>query len=93
MPRQLTEDDFVFMPEADVMKGGGICMHIKNRYWCVHPTKGLVFYPYSRKNARVENSSPQCNSNIEVAKRLCYSWAEVKFIESVLQPIDIQDYT
>lgn len=56
-----------------------------NRWWVVHPEKGLVMW---------RNTSPQCNSNEEIARRVgaMYPWAEIRFIETAYLPHDCRDY-
>ncbi len=93
MERKLREP--VFMPFDKISEAGGIVNHIKNRWWIVHPEKGLCFHPYSDKSQRPQNCSPQCNSSraiIESLRDRLRPEFEVRFFESVLQPIDIQDY-
>lgn len=75
---------FVSLDQASIPKDGFLHCY-KNRYWSVHPTKGLAFWGKGY-------ASPQCNSNESLAKRLAPPWAEVKFIETVLVPLDITAY-
>jgi hypothetical protein len=79
---------FFLSVEKAVVPPPGIIEHIKDHWWSVHPTKGLIFWD---KRAR----SPQANSNEDIARRLqqsLYPWAECRFIPSVFRKIDIQDY-
>jgi hypothetical protein len=84
------------MPFEDIHKAGGIVTHIKDSWWACHPEKGLAFFPYNiKKSARLEDSSPQCNRNENIARRLTEQlWpeAEVRFFESVLVPTDPRNY-
>jgi len=89
--RVVSEDDprliFVSIEEATVPPSG-LINHIKDHWWAVHPTKGLIFW-HQRHRA------PQCNSNKHTARRLqqqFYPWAECRFIPSVFCRIDPQDY-
>lgn len=88
----MTEADYVYLPLGDLHKHTGICAHITNRWWQVHPEKGLLFFPFNKRHPDLRNSSPQCNSNKTIVDRLCNAFAEVRFVESVLQPIDPKDY-
>lgn len=70
-------------------------MHIKNHWWSVHPERGLIFYSNQRRPC-LENASPQCNSSEGTAKYLqekLYPWAQLRYFETVLYPIEIKDYT
>ncbi len=85
----------LYMPLADVHKARGLVNHIKDSWWSFHPEKGLLFYPRSGAYPSISNSFPQCNQNESIARRLSYvSWPgiEIRFVESVLQPIDPRDY-
>lgn len=86
----LAEDDprLTFKPIEDaVVPPPGLIKHIKDHWWAVHPTRGLVFWDKKRM-------SPQCNSNLAVTTSLArmYPWAEVRFIPSVFFRIDPHDY-
>lgn len=48
---------------------------IVNRWWTVHPDKGLTFYatrkrPYGMEPGEQDEPSPQCNSNEYTARHL-----------------------
>lgn len=75
------------MSEADVMKASNTVIAYHNYWWCVHPTKGLMFWGRGR--------SAQANSNPELAERIrakMYPWTELKQIPLVLVPINPSDY-
>ena len=81
-----TDKRLSFLPlEKATNPPEGIIEHIKDRWWIVHPIKGLVFF---RKFA------PQCNSNEELTKSLAvmYPWSKVQFIPSVFRRINPRDY-
>jgi hypothetical protein len=86
----------IFLPVADIHKAAGIVNHIKNSWWSVHPEKGLMFFPYNyKKSKNLADAAPQCNTNEEIARRLnanLWPETEVRFFESVLQPINPRDY-
>jgi hypothetical protein len=43
-----------------------------NRYWCVHPVKGLCFWQRSFIGSYdLDRLSPQCNANKSVADSIC----------------------
>lgn len=74
--------------EVAVEPPPGLIKHIKDHYWIVHPTKGVVFFDKMK--------AAQCNVNAEIVRRVLapmYPWAEVRLIPSVFRPIDPHDYT
>lgn len=84
----MAEDDkrLSFLPlEKATNPPAGFLNHVKDHWWAVHPTKGLVFF---------KKTSPQCNSNESLSKRInaMYPWAEVRLIPSVFFPVDPNDY-
>lgn len=85
----ISEDDprLEFVPlEKATIPPPGLIEHIHNRWWVVHPQKGLVFW---------KGWSPQCNSNKEITERIwkgMYPWAEIQFIPSVYRRINPNDY-
>lgn len=84
-----------FLPEADVLKAGGIVMAYHDRWWSVCPERGLIFYSQHVRRGGIVGASPQCNSSNQIAHDLnarMYSWAEVKYVKLVLQPVDPKDY-
>jgi hypothetical protein len=92
---KMTLDQAVFMPFDEVQKAQGIVMHRKNCWWIVHPEKGLLFYPYRQKNRSLSKCAAQCNHDELTAKKLgadLWPGTEIRFIESVLQPLDPSDY-
>lgn len=65
--------------------GSGICNVRRNRWWSVHPERGLIFF----------KGSPQCNSSQAISERhtkALYPWAECRFIECVITEVDPRDY-
>lgn len=87
------EDDkqLRFIPEAEaVVPPYDLIKHIKDCWWLVHPTKGLLVWVGPHKR----NFSPQCSPNKEITERLHWMapWAEIKFFPSVFHKINPQDY-
>ena len=41
-----------------------------NKYWCVHPEKGLAYWDRGGRSFAEERYSPQCNSDKRVSERL-----------------------
>ena len=70
--------DLSFIPlEEALTPPEGIVYHRVNRWWVVHPTKGLVIW---------RRFSAQCNSDkrcIEHIRDRLYPWAEIHFMPSV----------
>jgi hypothetical protein len=97
MARVLTEDDYVFVPvDVAMVPPNGLIEHFADRWWCVHPEKGLAFYnPRNSRGRRTGAGSPQCNSSETLARAIgerCCPWAEIRFIHSVFRRIDVHDY-
>jgi hypothetical protein len=86
-----TEDDYIYLLLNEVMKAAGLVQHIAKHYWLVHPNKGLMFYPY-KKTQNIKYAAPQCNLQENITRRLAPEFAEVRYIESVLIPIDPREY-
>jgi hypothetical protein len=88
MPEHIHEDDprltFTLLEKA-IVPPTGLIEHIKDKWWIVHPVKGVVYF---RKH------SPQCNSDQEISRRFLamYPWAELRHIPSVFRTIDPRDY-
>lgn len=82
--------DIQFIPlDVATVPPNDLIRHIKDCWWVVHPTKGVVFWVKNKAY------SPQCNHNEELAKRFAsgmYPWAEVRFIPSVFHKIHPQDF-
>lgn len=88
MSEKFTEDRFVFVPiDEAIVPPGGLIEHLKDRWWVVHPEKGVAYFDKRHK-------SPQCNSNETITRRLAqaYPWAEVRFLPSVFRRINPHDY-
>lgn len=81
------DKDLTYIPfEKASAPGGGFYFHYVNRWWSVHPDRGLMLF---------YGDSAQCNSNEATARRLqqqLYPWAEVRFIPSAFVPIDPRDF-
>ncbi len=77
-----------FVPiEVATVPPAGLIEHLKDRWWSVHPTKGLIFFD--------KCMAPQCNGTEAIARRLqesLYPWAECRFIPSAFRRIDPRDY-
>lgn len=71
--------------EAASKPKGHIIYHYSNSWWIVHPEKGLAFYGKGF-------SSPQCNTNESISRRLCPEWGEIRFIETAFAPCNVSDY-
>lgn len=94
---KMTEDDptitYISIEEA-TKPPGGLIEHLRDKWWSVHPTKGLIFYVGKGKP---KCFSPQCNSNEDITRRIqemLYPWAEVRFMPSVFikrKPSDYKD--
>ena len=91
----IAEDDarlrFVSLNKATELKEGIVYCYL-NRYWAVHPTKGIIFY---RPDKQSHGGHPQCNSNKLVTESLVtklYPWAVIQLIPVVIERIDPKDY-
>ena len=63
----------------------GLIEHIQDHYWCVHKTKGVIYW----------KGCVQGNLNKVIADSLCkrlYPWAEVRLLSSVFRKINPSDY-
>jgi len=97
-PIRYAEDDprLVFVPLDEAAKPvSGLCEVWVDRWWSVHPEKGLVFY---RSGAGRRNSylSAQCNPSERIARKftedLYGDWAECRQIPAVFRRANIRDY-
>lgn len=61
----------------------------EERYWVVHPDKGLAFYDPQGKGRKI---SPQCNSIRGIVERLLPEGHEVQYLARVWMPHDCRDY-
>jgi hypothetical protein len=59
---------------------------MRDRYWAVHPERGLLFY-VGRRSRRT--GSPQCNDSRAIVERLCPPFAEVRFLPVAFIPVDV----
>lgn len=46
-----------------------------DRWWTVHPEKGLAFYYPPKTSARYRYASPQCNNIKEIAESIQEKWS------------------
>ena len=79
---------YIFVPvEKATVPPPGLIEHLKDRWWLVHPERGLAFFDERAM-------SPQCNSNETIARHLArnHPWAEVQFFPSVFRRINPKDY-
>lgn len=94
----IEQDDWrlVFMPESDILKASGVCAVLKNRWFAVHPEKGLIFWqPIGTRKGQLHGASPQCNLDRQVGEIVIlkqYPWAELKRFDMVFQPTNPSDY-
>jgi hypothetical protein len=82
---------FIALDKASALKEGIVYCYL-NRWWAVHPEKGVIFY---RPNKRGHGGSPQCNNNEAIVRQLTarlYPWAEVRLIPVVIERVDPSDY-
>ncbi len=102
MTKTVTEDKLIYMPFENVLSANGIVQVYRDRYWFTHKERGLVFYAPDIKHKYYERAYPQCNSNESVAKTvyngiftksLNLDDYEIKFIDLVLVPVNVHDYT
>lgn len=65
----------------------GFCQVLRDRWWQVHPEKGLAIY----RGPDRRFFSPQCNQNRALVEKMPAE-LEVRFLEFVWLPHDCQDY-
>lgn len=41
-----------------------------NRWWVIHPEKGILFYAPEDRHRSTRNAAPQCNAKKEIAQHL-----------------------
>lgn len=81
----MIQDKYIFMAmDKATTPPSGIIQHLKNRYWIVHPQKGLAFYR--------SYNSPQCNENAKICARLKPDGMDVLFVPSAFIPVKLSDY-
>ena len=73
----------MFTPRED-----GFYELLTDRWWVVHPGKGLTFYI----GPRGKNFSPQCNRSRALVENLCPDDHEIWFIPEAWLPHDCHDY-
>ena len=91
--RSFAEDDkrLKFLSEAEaVVPPNDLIKHIKDCWWLVHPTKGLLFFVGNDRRF----FSAQANRSKDVVNSMHWMapWAEIKFYPSVFHKINPQDY-
>ncbi len=100
---QVTEDDYMFLPEDQVLtpSRGTFFQCYRNAYWIVHPGKGLVFFnPVHRAGINAGQRSrswygyPQCNTDERIARwpREFPFPVEARHFPVVFVPIEVSDY-
>ncbi len=75
-----------YIPLDRVTATQGLVQALHDRWWSVHPERGVVIY---------RRFSPQCNMNEAISRKLTekmYPWADVRQIPLVLVPINPRDY-
>lgn len=102
--QQLTEDDYMFLPEAEVTAParGTFFQCYRDAWWLVRPGKGLVFFnPVVRTGRRAglrQRSwlgAPQCNMDERIRRNLIVQPpfpVEVRQFAVVFVPVEISDY-
>ncbi len=77
--------NIIYLPKEDALKPReGHCY--VDRWWTVHPEKGLAFYYPVRYKAVNRYSSPQCNTEERIAEHIrkkLYPDHELEFISAV----------
>jgi hypothetical protein len=99
MSNSIDPDDkrLMFLPEKDAaIPPPGLIEHLKDRWWYVHPERGLVFWIgvlAPNRKPDIRKAWPQCNSNEAVLQGdNRFPWAQVQFVASVFRPININDW-
>lgn len=86
----------VYMAETDVLAANGMVEVLRDRWFSVHPERGLIFWQAEKgRRGQLIGASPQCNSHEAIARSLAssmYPWAETRFFPLVLLPINLRDY-
>ena len=86
----------VCLPESEIMKSTGNCDVMRGRWFAVDPEKGLLFWQDRRSRwGKLRGARPQCNGEKSIAERVIgqnFPWAEIKFFETVIAPVDRDDY-
>lgn len=86
----------VYLPEDMVTSANGMCQVLRDRWFSVHPERGLLFWQDERRRkGQLKGASPQCNGSEVIADTLrtqMYPWAETRFYPLVLLPIHLNDY-
>ena len=90
------DDRLVYLPEDKVTSANGTCQVLRDRWFSVHPERGLLFWQANkRRKSELRGASPQCNGSDAIARKLAeqmYPWAETRFYPLVLLPIHLNDY-
>jgi hypothetical protein len=94
---QPDDDRLVYLPEGDTLSATGMAQVLRDRWFSVHPERGLIFWQCEkRRKGQLRGASPQCNGSEAIARDLAarmYPWAETKFFPLVLVPINVSDYS
>lgn len=79
------KDKMVYVPiEVATTPAEGHCF--VNRWWAVHPEKGIAFYWNRKGYYRMDEPAPQCNANERTARLLhskLYPGWETVFLPAV----------
>jgi len=97
MSIEATDPRIVYLPEDKILDGTGHCDVMRNRWFCIHPERGLMFWQAEtrRRKGSLVGAAPQCNTNEAIARDIqsrLFPWAEVKFFPVVIVPIDAHDF-
>lgn len=89
----IAEDDprLSFVPfDVAATPPPGLIDHHKDRWWIVHPEKGILYWTKNKGRDRF----PQCNSHKSIAEiwLKMFPWAEIRFMPSVFNKINPHDY-
>lgn len=96
-----TVDDFVFVPfERATTPPGGHLTHHKDKWWVVHPDKGVCYYQPRAQHGKfmaAQHNSSEVISRMLLAKQQEQEpnplpGCEVRFIPSVFERLTISDY-
>ena len=78
----LTEADYSYLPieqATDPTFAEGLTFQfMRDRYWAVHPERGLLFY---------KGKSPQCNSSEMISRKIAPPWARIVLLPVAFVPV------
>jgi hypothetical protein len=95
---EISQDDprLVFMPFDQVAAAKGFCNVVRDRWFVVHPERGLLFFQTDKRRiGKLLGAAAQCNANKQIATRIrdkMYPWAEVRQFALVMEPIAAGDF-